>query len=151
MKIRLAVIGVLLVVILILAANLLINTTPKAQYASFAECMAAGNPISQTVPRQCTDTDGVTYTEAASVSTASSTPQIEPTMTERTALTTAQASPVCIADGTIGDFETYNPNSGTWWFTLNASHEGCNPACVVYDATGEVEVNWRCTGFGAQQ
>jgi len=40
----------------------------------------------------------------------------------------------------------YNENTGTWWLDLDVEKQGCSPACVVYVATGEVELNWRCTG-----
>lgn len=43
----------------------------------------------------------------------------------------------------------YNENSKTWWFEFapNEPKEGCNPACVVFVETNEVEINWRCTGL----
>lgn len=69
-------------------------------------------------------------------------------MDDTSARVVAQASAVCTAEGTIGMSEGYNPNSQTWWYTLtpNEPKEGCAPACVVYEATQETEVNWRCTG-----
>lgn len=45
-------------------------------------------------------------------------------------------------------YEGYNPNSDTYWFTLNDStgkYPGCDPACVVF-ANGSTEINYRCTG-----
>jgi len=44
---------------------------------------------------------------------------------------------------------TYNENSKTWWFdaSLNATPQGCNPACVVAEETKTAEINWRCTGL----
>lgn len=44
---------------------------------------------------------------------------------------------------------SYNPHSRTWWFdaSLNAVQAGCNPACVVSEATKTAEINWRCTGL----
>jgi hypothetical protein len=43
----------------------------------------------------------------------------------------------------------YNKNTKTWWFdaNLNATQEGCNPACVVSEETKTAEINWRCTGL----
>lgn len=43
----------------------------------------------------------------------------------------------------------YNENSKTWWFdaNLDATREGCNPACVVSEETKNAEINWRCTGL----
>ncbi|MFA4930896.1 MAG: hypothetical protein WC570_03475 [Patescibacteria group bacterium] len=44
---------------------------------------------------------------------------------------------------------SYNSNSRTWWFdaNLNSTPPGCNPACVVSEATKTAEINWRCTGL----
>ena len=43
----------------------------------------------------------------------------------------------------------YNVGTKTWWFdaNLNATKEGCNPACVVSEETKTAEINWRCTGL----
>jgi DNA-binding PucR family transcriptional regulator len=42
----------------------------------------------------------------------------------------------------------YNENTKTWWIDLHPNEEksGCNPACVVSEATKTAEINWRCTG-----
>ena len=39
-----------------------------------------------------------------------------------------------------------NENTGTWWIDLEIEKEGCNPAGVINVATGQAEINWRCTG-----
>lgn len=60
----------------------------------------------------------------------------------------AEAS--CIKGGAaLSGGGTYNPNSKTWWFdaNLNATWEGCHPACVVSEETKTAEINWRCTGL----
>ena len=41
----------------------------------------------------------------------------------------------------------YNENTRTWWIDLDLEKEGCNPACVVKEATKTAEINWRCTGL----
>jgi hypothetical protein len=75
----------------------------------------------------------------------SSTPAA--TLTESEARIIAEAS--CIKGGEALSAGSYNPNSKTWWFdaNLNATREGCNPACVVSDETKTAEINWRCTGL----
>ncbi len=58
----------------------------------------------------------------------------------------------CVKGGEVLNAGTYNPNSKTWWYdaNLNATREGCNPACVVSEETKTAEINWRCTGFISQ-
>ena len=57
----------------------------------------------------------------------------------------------CSMAGIVGDKELYNENSNTWWFDIERmpglDADGCNPACVVSEATRAAEVNWRCTGL----
>lgn len=70
-----------------------------------------------------------------------------------TAMTEAQAKAIaeqtCIKGGESLSAGYYNENSKTWWFdaNLNATKEGCNPACVVSEETKTAEINWRCTGL----
>lgn len=68
-------------------------------------------------------------------------------MTEMQARKIAEGS--CIKGGEALGAGLYNENSKTWWFdaNLNATKEGCNPACVVSEDTGLAEINWRCTGL----
>lgn len=68
-------------------------------------------------------------------------------MTEAEARTIAETT--CIKGGEALAVGTYNENSQTWWFdaNLNATKPGCNPACVVSEATKTAEINWRCTGL----
>jgi hypothetical protein len=69
------------------------------------------------------------------------------TLTEQEARAIAEAT--CIKGGESLEPGYYNENSKTWWFdaNLNATQEGCNPACVVSEETGTAEINWRCTGL----
>lgn len=55
----------------------------------------------------------------------------------------------CIKGGEALSAGSYNANSKTWWFdaNLNATREGCNPACVVSEASRTAELNWSCTGL----
>jgi hypothetical protein len=55
----------------------------------------------------------------------------------------------CIKGGDALEAGVYNKSSKTWWFNanLNATREGCNPACVVSEETKTAEINWRCTGL----
>ncbi len=61
------------------------------------------------------------------------------------------AEKTCIKGGEVLATGTYNKNSKTWWYdaNLNATREGCNPACVVSEETKTAEINWRCTGLKA--
>jgi hypothetical protein len=61
----------------------------------------------------------------------------------------AIAEAACIKGGEALAGGFYNAATGTWWFdaNLNATKPGCRPACVVSEATGTAEVNWRCTGL----
>ena len=55
----------------------------------------------------------------------------------------------CIKGGEALAEGTYNQATKTWWFAanLNATREGCNPACVVSEEMKTAEINWRCTGL----
>lgn len=68
-------------------------------------------------------------------------------LTEKEARTIAERS--CIKGGAALSDGSYNEMTKTWWFdaNLNATREGCNPACVVTEETKTAEVNWRCTGL----
>lgn len=68
-------------------------------------------------------------------------------MSEAEARVIAEKS--CIKGGEVLAAGIYNENSKTWWYdaNLNATREGCNPACVVSEETRTAEINWRCTGL----
>jgi hypothetical protein len=61
----------------------------------------------------------------------------------------AIAEQACIKGGEALKNGFYNEVTKTWWFdaNLNATKEGCNPACVVDEKTRTAEINWRCTGL----
>ena len=69
------------------------------------------------------------------------------TLSEAEARIIAEKS--CIKGSEVLSSGTYNKNSKTWWYdaNLNATREGCNPACVVSEETKTAEINWRCTGL----
>ncbi|OGZ34350.1 MAG: hypothetical protein A2174_03795 [Candidatus Portnoybacteria bacterium RBG_13_41_18] len=103
---------------------------------NFEECVAAGNPVMESYPRQCGVGDK-TFTEI-----------INTTMTEAEARLIAEQT--CIKGGeALTSGGIYNANSKTWWFdaNLNSTQQGCNPACVVSEETKTAEINWRCTGL----
>ncbi|MDH7594283.1 MAG: hypothetical protein QHG99_08045 [Methanomicrobiales archaeon] len=55
----------------------------------------------------------------------------------------------CMGAGRLNGTPYYNPKTMTWWIDLQPFEEKplCHPACVVHEDTGEVEINWRCTGL----
>ncbi len=61
----------------------------------------------------------------------------------------AIAEKTCIKGGESLSAGSYNENSKTWWFdaNLNATQQGCNPACVVSEDTRTAKINPRCTGL----
>jgi len=69
------------------------------------------------------------------------------TLTEESAKKIAESS--CIKGGEALGAGSHNKMTQTWWFdaNLNATKEGCNPACVVNEVTKTAEINWRCTGL----
>ena len=70
-----------------------------------------------------------------------------PTLTEAAARSIAETT--CIKGGESLAAGSYNEVTKTWWFdaNLNATQQGCNPACVVSEETNTAEINWRCTGL----
>jgi hypothetical protein len=106
---------------------------------SFEDCVAAGNPVMESYPRQCMTKDGVSYTEEEFQ-------KAKPKYDLAQAMAIAEGSD-CIADGQlIEDSALYNPETKTWWIDLDTEKEGCAPACVVSES-GAAEINWRCTGL----
>jgi len=59
------------------------------------------------------------------------------------------AEKTCILESESLSSGYYNENTKTWWFDANLriTKKGCNPACVVYEATKTAEINWRCSGL----
>lgn len=73
--------------------------------------------------------------------------QVVPTLSEADARAIAERT--CIKGGESLAAGAFNASSRTWWYdaNLNATKPGCSPACVVSEATGTAEINWRCTGL----
>lgn len=71
----------------------------------------------------------------------------EAVFTHEQAYAYVQGSWDCTKEGNILDEYIYNNETRTWWFETDIEKEGCNPACVVYEDTGLIELNWRCTGL----
>ena len=53
----------------------------------------------------------------------------------------------CLEQGELTGDNMYNQDTKTWWLDLDIEKEGCNPACVVSEATKTASINWRCTGL----
>jgi len=99
---------------------------------SFDECVAAGNPVMESYPRQCR-ADGKTFTEDLCK-----------------VMSISEARQIAIASecgDRLKDTSICNSNTNTWWIDLDVEKEGCNPACVVNIVTRQAEINWRCTGL----
>jgi hypothetical protein len=152
---KMIIIGLLLVIITLLLVGIAREqrTTMERTAISFGECVARGYEVLESLPRQCVTPDGTVFTEEMTDINPQEwngdTPLIPATRTESQARVLAQSVASCADIGSIGLLEQYNPINATWWFTLEPSEENlmCDPACVVHDATGEVEVNWRCRGL----
>jgi len=112
----------------------------KAAVTNFDECAAAGYPVMESYPRQCSDGKN-TFIEIIE----------EPvvTMTKEEAMRIAENSE-CAVKGDLTDTAEYNDYTKTWWIDLTMrpefENELCNPACVVWAENGKAEINWRCTG-----
>ncbi|MFH1450828.1 MAG: hypothetical protein ABIF92_02505 [archaeon] len=72
--------------------------------------------------------------------------EFDTSLTIHTARDMARKS-ACADEGAFKETYVYNENSNTWWIDMDVEKEGCAPACVVNDETGEAEINWRCTGL----
>lgn len=105
---------------------------------SFLECVEAGYPILESLPRVCRTPDGREFIEESCSAPAGKM------MTLSEALEIAISSD---CEGPLLDTAVCNPETGTWWIDLGIEQEGCSPACVVHTETGAAEINWRCTGL----
>ncbi|MFC2143288.1 hypothetical protein ACFLQN_02720 [Candidatus Aenigmatarchaeota archaeon] len=103
----------------------------SSEITNFEECLAAGYDIMESHPRQCVFGDQI-FVEEITLS-------IEEAI--------SLAGP-CLEEGTLTENAIHNENTNTWWIDLEPFEplDGCNPACVIYEITGEAEINWRCTG-----
>lgn len=148
MHTRSIIIAVLLLIIFALSVNLAVrgrnSETARSLAGSFEECERQGNPVAESYPRQCTDAGGTVHVEPSLVAE----PVVDfgdPRLTVASARDMALEASVCTREGTVGDFETFDFETGAWRFSIKGSaREFCSPACVVYDGTGSVEFEWRC-------
>jgi len=111
---------------------------------SFYECVRAGYPVLESLPRQCNGPDGREFTEG------------EESCTEPAGeiMTLFEAKQIAV-ESECGDqlkepyyeFSVCNQDTGTWWIDLDVEKEGCNPACVVVITNKKATINWRCTGL----
>lgn len=126
-----------------------VGAEPGGLVLNSAECANRGGRVADTTKgEKCNE-----YEEAISAVTGFIAPGLccvasgETRLDEVSARDIAQNTQECTAEGAVADFETYNPNSKTWWFSILSPRSDCRPACVVFDETGETEVNWRCGGL----
>lgn len=140
----------ILIIGLVSMLALLVSCAPLAKQeapvviTSFEQCVAAGNPVMESYPRQC-NANGKNFVEEIQ---AVEPQPAEVLLTEEQARDVALSSE-CLLKGKLGVETFYNENSKTWWFELipNEENKGCNPACVVDAVTSKAEINWRCTGL----
>jgi hypothetical protein len=128
----------------------------SVEITNFDECVAAGNPVMESLPRQCS-ANGQTFTEEIGINPnderilpvgCDDVPNPENGMTKEDAILKYLGSE-CQEKAYLKEGCMYNENSKTWWFNLDAKPEYvnplCSPACVI-DENGNAEINWRCTG-----
>jgi len=109
----------------------------------FQDCIDAGYPVMESLPRQCRTPDGRTFTEGEEHC-------IAPT---GESLSLFEAKQIAI-DSECGNRlkEPYmrnsrcNADTGVWEIDLDIEKEGCSPTCAVNIKTKEASINWRCTG-----
>ena len=125
--------GIVFLAVLVLPIALVAGCV-NTEIGSFDECVAAGNPVMESYPRQCNAGNRTFVEEHCS--------EGEYVLTLENAKSIAEAE--C---GEIKDTYVCNENTGTYWIDLNIEREGCSPACVINLETREAEINWRCTGL----
>ena len=139
MKKIVSIIAVIVLVIILAFMWLWFSKEKAVVVNNFQECVAVGNPVMESYPRQCIH-DGVNYVE-----------ELPPNISLEEAIQIALNSEECLLVGDLQNEGLYNAISRTWWFDLNrdfeAMKDGCSPACVVFDDSLTTEVNWRCTGL----
>jgi hypothetical protein len=96
-------------------------TSVKSEIRSFEDCVAAGNPVMESYPRQCKTNDGRTYAEEIA---------LEPTYTSATADSIVVDLPFPGAV-TGKEFSVIGKARGTWYF------EASFPV-VLIDSSGKV-------------
>jgi hypothetical protein len=119
---------------------------------NYDQCVAAGNPVTESIPAICT-AQGKSFTqETTSNDTDVNTSEICRAPTgESMTKTEAEviADETCNLQGSITGEGECNSGTGTWWLGFNPTEvkQGCNPACVVDVKVKTAEINWRCTGL----
>ena len=133
--------------------------TPQA-YTTLATVAATGTPIDAmeselpAASREALSLDSVVpYPEATPAAALVQEAGSETCSDANTAnsLSYQQALPIaadsdCTASGDLLPAHFCNQNTGTWWISLSAPQEGCDPACVVDVNSHAAEINWRCSG-----
>jgi len=133
---------------------------------NFEECVAAGNPVMESYPRQCRAGDQTFVEELAKEEGETCVCGPDDSWCESrqecleswgkedcpgTMYTYEQARAIALNSGITEDQLTddffYNENTQTWWIDVDIEKEGCKPAIVVDEKTGTAEINWRCTGL----
>ena len=122
----------LIISVLIMSGCTTDDGAAKPLITDFDSCVAAGNPVMESYPRQCRVGNRV-FVENI-------------TLTMEEALSIAESSPCMDEGGLTGDY-FYNPGTRTWWFDMDTDMPGCAPACVVDEISGSAEINYRCTGL----
>jgi hypothetical protein len=113
-----------------------------AEVTDFDTCVSAGYPVMEIMPRQCSTPDGKVFTDTENLCTSPEGGSMNLEDARQIALVSD-----CIDEGPLTEYYMCNSFTGTWWFDMDADKPGCNPACVVNIATGDAEINWRCTGI----
>jgi putative hemolysin len=72
-------------------------------------------------------------------------PAAAPTMSLAEAQQIAAQSSECMHVARTTPKGVYNPSANTWTIDLDATQQGCNPACVVDVASQTAHVDWRCS------
>ena len=102
---------------------------------SFEECVALGNPVTDTYPRQC-EHDGRVYFG-----------ELTHTLSLDQSRTIARETAECTEHGDITDQFTYNPDTRKWLFEIDVSAqvlEGCRDLCIVNEQTKTAAFERQC-------
>ncbi|MBD3259126.1 hypothetical protein GF371_00685 [Candidatus Woesearchaeota archaeon] len=160
-------IAILLMLVSLLVIGCAIEE-PMQPISNFEECAAAGNPVMESYPRQCS-AGGRTFVEEVKLAEETCYDDcpcglegawcdarqkclnLDEEQCPGSVYTYEQARTIALTgdvteEQLTGDF-VYNENTQTWWFDVDIPKEGCNPAMVIYEKTGSAELNWRCAGL----
>jgi len=144
MKIKVSMyIAIVLLVLLILGvviSYIYINNQTNDSITNFNECINAWNPVMESYPRQCRDSEWNTFTEKISSCVNS----------DGDYMTIEEAESIAIKSECWDNLKKNsfcNETTGTFWIDLSIEKKWCNPACVINVKTKQAEINWRCTGL----